>query len=261
MDGKRRNQSWKRDCGTWVVGFSALALPGIASAATIATDWTFNDTLNDSSANGNTGTLTSGFPNYTSGQFGDAISLAAGVSVEDTAAAGLPTGQTDAFSINVWASFATAPTNGIYLGGFGTRNVEGDGDERALIEHNGHIYFWGNGYDLDTGVQYVADGGFHMYTVTYSGSTLTVYVDGASVASGTINFASGTISDVRVGGTDGFEGSGSNFGVDEFTVWNGALTPSEITHLYNVNAVPEPAMAGLFLAAGSATTCIRRRRR
>lgn len=76
---------------------------------------------------------------------------------------------------------------------------------------------------------------WHHVAATYDGSSTGIYIDGVKVASRT--GLSGSISDntnpLRFGGTGSFDGK-----VDDFRVYNRALSPSEVSQLYNF--APKP---------------------
>ena len=246
----------------------AAGLPRSAHAATVVADWRFNGNTNDSSVNGNNGTIT-GSTSYVTGKSGQAIRLENGAGVTIPVAAALPLGANSSWTINLWLAFSSAPAPLLSLAGFGQQNgwaPEITGTARSLTSNVGdaNIFFWQiNSPSLDGGTTYIGDGTFHMYTISSenTGATgtaiLKIYRDSTLVATSSplnnIRDAFGT--SIFVGGTSqwGKTWAGS---VDEFTLWNGALTQTEVNTLY---AVPEPSAYGLLLLSMS-SLCLNRRR-
>lgn len=70
---------------------------------------------------------------------------------------------------------------------------------------------------------------WHMFTITYDGSTLKSYYDGSFVTSQ----ASITLNP-SFGGIDILSGGNFNGSVDDVRIWNRALTASEVSALYNL---------------------------
>jgi hypothetical protein len=108
---------------------------------------------------------------------------------------------------------------------------------------NGNFYFWGGSRDLDSGDNWIGDGQWHMYTITYDGTFdyVQMYIDGNPVGSGTVFLEDAALS-VHVGNPSLWN---SNFrgALDEFTIWDAVLSPAQIANLmaYNVAIVPEPS--------------------
>ncbi len=146
----------------------------------------------------------------------------------------VPGGNT--FSMNIW--FKTANANQPLVGsnratGAGTRAV-------LMFSSNGNIkYVSGSGTTLTTNgtVSNCLDNQWHMVTVTYDGTILMIYVDGALFDSKASNsMAWGSSVTVSYFGTDdGYGGAWGYFTgkLDNFRSYNRALTASEIQTLYN----------------------------
>ena len=242
----------------------AAGLPRSAHAATVVADWRFNGNTNDSSVNGNNGTIT-GSTSYVTGKSGQAIRLENGAGVTIPVAAALPLGANSSWTINLWLAFSSGPAHLTSIAGFGKQNSfapEITGQARSLAQVGGNVYLWQiNSPDVDSSTPYIADGTFHMYTITSSNTApgtadLKIYRDSALVTSTSRNNVADALgTTIFVGGTSqwGNTWAGS---VDEFTLWNGALTQTEVNTLY---AVPEPSAYGLLLLSMS-SLCLNRRR-
>lgn len=92
----------------------------------------------------------------------------------------------DPFSVEVLCSVTAVPS---LAGFYGTRFISGDqGYARSLIAFGGgsnrNIYFWGQGSDLASGVDWRTDGSVQHVFVTRDGSTMRFYRDGVQIASG-----------------------------------------------------------------------------
>ena len=146
----------------------------------------------------------------------------------------VPGGNT--FSMNIW--FKTANANQPLVGsnratGAGTRAV-------LMFSSNGNIkYVSGSGTTLTTNgtVSNCLDNQWHMVTVTYDGTILMIYVDGALFDSKASNsMAWGSSVTVSYFGTDdGYGGAWGYFTgkLDNFRSYNRALTAQEVQTLYN----------------------------
>lgn len=239
-------------------------LPLSAPAATLVADWSFNGNTNDSSGNGNNGTI-SGSTSYVTGKSGQAISLATGASVSNATASLLPLGADYSWTINLWLAFSSAPANLTSLAGFGKQNSfapEITGQARSLVQVDGNVYLWQiNSTDVASSTPYIADGTFHMYTITSSNTAsgtadIKIYRDSTLVTSTSRNGIVDALgSSIFVGGTSQWNNQWAGY-ADEFTLWDGALTQTEVNTLY---AVPEPSGYTLILFGMVSLFLIRRR--
>ena len=209
-----------------------------AQAATLVCQWSFEGNLNDSSGNGNNGSIVSGSPSYVPGVFGgQGIYLNSRTDqIADTAGVNLPVAASASWSYNVWLYLTNAPDSLAYFCGFGSLNPSANAT-RGLINYSGGIYSWAGGNDLASGVAFPLNA-WSMVTITHDGSsgTTTIWLNGTSIASGSQSYANAA-SEIHVGGApwsgDGFQGI-----VDEFTIWSGILSATDIASLYASNSVP-----------------------
>ncbi|AQT68760.1 Immunoglobulin I-set domain protein [Anaerohalosphaera lusitana] len=240
-----------------------LSVAGFSQGAELVHKWSFEGNTLDTSGSGNDGTVNGGTASYVSGQFGQAISLDAGVSVDAAAGttANVPTQATDSWSMNMWLNIDTPLPSLAALAGFSAREdysgneTEDEGGTRRIFNAFGgsgdnDIYFWGLSWlseppiygDISfAGNEYASDSQWHMYTFTFDGTTLTGYVDGTAIGTGTPELVDALNDAVFVGGTSLW---GSTFAgsFDEFTIWNGALSEGEISDLYDYNAFVTPSV-------------------
>jgi hypothetical protein len=213
--------------------------------------WAFEDNFNDTSGNNNNGTA-SGAPAFVTGKFGKGVSIASpadGVHL-NFGAVGLPLAGNASWSMNVWAKYAAAPANLEYLAGWGVNDgfvgALDTGGARAMIAFGGaannNFYYWGGSRDLNSGVQYTVDDAWHMYTVTYNGTGMRMYKDGAPIQANPVNVAlNAALDEIHVGNPSNWN---SNFDghVDEFSIFNGTLTPGQVGGLFFNNNINQPVV-------------------
>jgi hypothetical protein len=214
--------------------------------------WAFENNFNDTSGSGNHGAA-SGTPSFVTGRFGQAVSIASptdGVHI-DFGAANLPLAGTDSWSMNVWAKLNVAPADLEYLAGFGINDgfisldtgatrayITFDVDAMPLPRNN--FYFWGGARDLDSGLEYDADSQWHMYTITYNGTAMNMYKDAVPVfATPRTVVLTNAFDEVHAGNPSNWN---SNFdgALDEFTIFNGRLTDSQVGGLFVNNDINQP---------------------
>lgn len=274
---------------TLVLGWAVLGLLTLGSAsADLVHHWAFNNNLTDSSGSGNDGSLIpdllgdplgDGTADYVAdGKFGSAYNLNSGEGIRKLAANNLPLNASDPWSMNVWLRLASAPPNLGYLAGFGDHNtittgsvansfVE-HGQARSYLQFGAGYYFWGfNGSgaanlpnpDVDSGQAYIANNTWNMYTIVNDGTTISMYTNGTFVTSGANNLVTTPFNQVQVGNPSIWTAA-VRANIDEFAIWNRALSQADIGNLFvNNAAIPEPTSFAV-LALGAIGLISRRRR-
>lgn len=259
----------------WCMLFSLLALSSNSIQAALVAHYSFDSDYSDSSGNGNHGVLTdvgtqgNTFISTTNKVFGSgAISFS-----DDRDYVGIPQqtftiGQT--WSVAFWAKRNSA-----------TRQydiVAGDKDDAD----NFLTFFYGNSPDDVTtaNLQYVrfesneaasdnsrrdfvfnAGTDWHHYAFVSDGSTMTVYADGVVLA-GTKPAATDTsflLDAIGVGYLASLESDMQGL-VDEFYLFNHALSASEVASLQSLNAIPEPGFMAMVGGGVAGLIALRRRR-
>lgn len=205
--------------------------------------WAFDGDTQDTSGSDNHGVVHDGEAEYVPGRFGQAIWLEKGAGVMAEEPSNLPTSGSDAWSMNIWLSLAKAPDKGAFIAGFTGRDVDsGDpyaaaGRERVLGNLFGRYWFWSNFIDVDSGRTFIADSAWHMYTVTYDGLTIVMYIDGVE-AKRQARTLHDTEAQIFVGGTSLWDGQLAG-AFDDFSIWRGALSSEEITGIMDEGALPD----------------------
>lgn len=238
------------------------------SAQTLVHLWAFEGNYNDTSGSGNHG-VQDGSPTFVAGKFGQAVSLSSstfdGVHL-NFGAQNLPLAANASWTINLWANFETPPAGLEYLAGFGVNDnyiAELDTSAtRAVIafgEPGGiGFYFWGGANDLASGVAYEADGQWHMYTVSYqyheeteSGSMF-MYKNGTQVIGPVAKTFAQALDEVHVGNPSNWN-STFDGAIDEFAIFSGALSDSQIGGLYYNNDINQPVTVDPSITVDRAT--------
>jgi Concanavalin A-like lectin/glucanases superfamily len=226
----------------------ALATAATASAdTTVVGDWPFNEgvgtTVADLSGNGNTGTLSGGVQ-WVAGHSGTALEFdgqTGQVFVSD--ALSLEPVQ---LTVQAWVKLAGSPGDFKYIVAKGADGCQA-GSYGLYSGPNGGLMFYvattGGSYaqspDAGSGVW---DGGWHLATGTYDGSTVRLYVDGVQVGAGTawnypISYGLPNSNDLEFGNYPYSDCAGQDFhfsgGIDEPKIWDRALSPQEVQAQYN----------------------------
>lgn len=204
-------------------------------------------TANDSTSNGNNGTLTN-TPTATTGQIDGGMHTVAGSSQYASLATAASLNITGDITLECWIKTATNAS--IMFGGY--QNISFTGYALAIGEGvSGKISFWSNGFGWTNGTTAtVDDNNWHLIVVSLSGSTAHFYLDGSSdgtAASG----APGSYSGLRmIGGSEA--GTGYYTGdTDEVRVSNTSRSADWIKTEYNNQSSPST-----FISVGSeVTTC------
>jgi RHS repeat-associated protein len=116
-----------------------------------------------------------------------------------------------------------------------------------------YVYQWNGGAILTSPVT-LTDGAWHLIDVSYDGTTVTVFVDGGSIGSGT--FPAGALNtacrSVLLGSElDGASDTFVHGTLDEMAIYAHTLTPSQVANHWVASGRPQPALIGGLLAAKS----------
>jgi len=228
---------------TATIGLAALGAASASADPSLVGWWQFNEgsgpTANDSSGNGNAGTLSGGV---------DWVAGAPGVSPYALSFDGT-TGSVDvpdssvlepnALTVQTWVKRAGSPGKYIYIvdkgydaclqGSYGLYSGSAGGLEfyvaDGLADNDD-----ATSPDAGTGIW---NGSWQLVTGTYDGSTLRLYVDGVQVGSGTpwtnpIQYGLPQSNDLFFGSYMGCAGLDYPGAMDDVQIWNRALSPTEI---------------------------------
>ncbi|MDN5275550.1 MAG: C-terminal target protein [Candidatus Saccharibacteria bacterium] len=192
--------------------------------------WTFNGNVNDSSGNNYTGTVTGA--TLTAGQNGTASSAYTfnGTSNFITIPNGSLISGNGSYAVSSWIK-PTVYSNTAGVAGWGTWGTTNATTAIRMTTGGVLHYWWGNdlNYNNDTLL-----GSWHHVVAQFDGTTRTTYVDGVLAASDTPTghnaaAANGTIG--RTNNTEYFNGS-----IDDVRIYTQALTPAQITTLFQQGA-------------------------
>lgn len=145
-----------------------------------------------------------------------------------TSPVGLPSGDVPK-TIMGW--YRTALSGRRVIGGYGN-NVNGRTFQIGFWDTNYYVYGWAS--DWHTTIPAIRDGSWHQVAVTYDGTTTILYVDGVQRESTTSRVWNTDPIKVIIGveiDEDGFE---LTDGIDEFAIFDVALTPTEVNDHYNI---------------------------
>ncbi len=153
-----------------------------------------------------------------------------------TVSAASPSASPSAFSAELW--FRTSTTSGGKLIGFGNAQTgeSGSYDKHVYMTNDGHLVFgvWNGQADVVTSPQAYNDGAWHHLVATQGADGMTLYVDGAPVATGTATTSQPYTGYWRIGG-DNLNGwpqqpASAYFAgtVDEVAVWSSELTAAQV---------------------------------
>jgi hypothetical protein len=258
--------------------------PG-AKGASIAAQWNFDDAATAggsvSSVGGFTGTFT-GVAGRTAG--GSGVSGTAGDYSLDlrqfgNSSAGAMTSNTPAFlsalnaatssqavSISFWQFLDSTPNSTAFWAN--SPSAVGVGGPRGLNAHSpwgdGNLYFdtggCCDGTDRIFGPLGATIGDWQHITLVYNNGTRQAYRDTTLIASGAGGVPlAGDINAFIIGNDDTLANLGMDARLDNFTIWNGALTPGEIATLSIRPTVPEPASWVFGMLGAFAVSCRRSR--
>jgi hypothetical protein len=189
-------------------------------------------TVADSSGNNNTGTCYNS-PSWVAGMYGDALSFSYASPapyVKSSTTIGLPTGSSSR-TVCGWVQINNVTTNtGLF--GYGTTAT---GEMFGIGVYQNHIYFQGYFADV-SGTTTLSANTWYFLAVTYDGSTIRVYVNGALDNSRTESLNTVMTNDYFSVGRISSASWGLNRGVtsiiDDVRVYNVALSATQIQNLY-----------------------------
>lgn len=272
--------SWIR---TTALAWGIAVLSTVSSRATLVMYYNFDDgadIVTDKSGNGHTGTITGaqytalgGGYNNTPGRAMDFNGFGDRIQVDDAFTAFDSLQTTGAATIAFWIFGDTLgdPRPGSPSTNFSAFNTSG---LRELMAHvpweDGVVYFDVAGGSVPgtnrifkdaTAAQFEGSWQHWMFIKDGSGATGTssIYLNNTLFHTGTTTAAFGDIESFFVGGNGLNSSEGYHGLMDEFAVWDHALTASERTAVFN-GTIPEPSSAMLLLGT-SALLFGRRRRR
>ena len=225
-------------CGTLAIVCCVAVLTRPVGGATLVHLWSFDGNTSDGSGSGNDGDVFGDIA-YTTGVSGQALVLdELDDLVENDLANNLPIAADDTWTMNVWYNLGNFPSLA-YGGGFGGRDTDsrvrsylsfgpaGSGEDNAF-------YFWGWNIDVYAEATYETDDQWHMYTIAWDGTELSMYKDAEQVMATETDKEGHSIAEdfwargdlepiVSVGGPSYWD-QFVDGAVDEFAIWNGALT-------------------------------------
>jgi len=229
--------------------------------------YTFDNTLNDVSGNGNNGSMSSGSPAYVTGYFSQANNFTGANYVTVPYAASF--GTYNSYTMSAWINLNAIPASGANYGIFGTRGGSSPGDTIDIkVTGTGsgncklHADIGSGSAWLTTAADYQANfAASTWYLVTYvvdnTAQLVSIYVNGTLATTIPI---SGTPLFMQTGqylniGNDYYQSTElMNGAIDEVCVYGRALSATEVAQLYNgVNsgAGPLPTASPVFVASGA----------
>ena len=241
--------------------FSAV-LPGDLANGLVAY-YSFNGNANDSSGNGNNGTVYGATP--TTDQFGNpngALSFN-GIDSYISTTASFSTGNA-AKSFSVWFNPSVIKRGWVVDGG---ANIDGEAFGLFLGNSGGGLWLHANGqYTYDVSVGTITDPNkWYNAAVTYDGSIVDCYLNGTLTTSvnESLNTAfSGILIGSRVDpGVEQPRDAYFQGAITDLGIWNTALTSSQVSQLYSLQSVPEPSTYALFGLGAIGVLMVLRRRK
>ncbi len=148
----------------------------------------------------------------------------------------LPAGGDEAWTINMFVWFDTAPDSHTLIGGFGDAQ-DTPHTQRYLGRVDGGIQFWGASVDIDSGVPFDV-GHWQMLTATFDGTTVAIYKNGEPIKSAPATLSDAS-SEVHIAPMDTWGEKQHRFTgrVQGLSIWNAALAPAAIRAL--MEALPK----------------------
>ena len=157
------------------------------------------------------------------GPFGDCLQVSGRLTAGTTSASKLPVGVNEPFTMNVFIKPDAGLGEGTMIAGFGD---PGDGSGRffELIGGNLHVGGVNSGWAPPTT-------SWSMLTVSFDGSRLKMYADGQRLGGWDASFAATTGEMHLVPNASTYSSSFYRGLIDEFAVWNYAMTRAEVNGL------------------------------
>lgn len=212
---------------TTILGSCILPPAGLLS-------WWPGDGNADDIIGSNNGALVGGVT-FTAGEVGQAFSFDGIDDIVLAPATGFPMGaasRTVAFwsKINPLADHTTGfayGTEAIGKGFYVFPSHHRIGGKLAFSAHGGE-------YDVLAPTD-LRDGLYHHVAITYDGAIITIYADGISVASGSLNLDTGISGGASIGGR-GYMGEFLTGAVDEVALWDRVLSASDIQAMFSAGS-------------------------
>jgi len=211
--------------------------------------WPFNGNANDESGNGNNGTPGSGVT-LISDRFGTSNSAYDFNGYGNISLLNLPTTGSSDFTITSWVK-----TNDLSV----RKGIACWGQDSPwqgtyfYVTANGNLKF---DFAYNGGPQspsFIADNSWHFVGITCTNGLIQLYING--IASGASLQMSPNVNGANKAlGANIDNSANNNFigSLDDFGIWNRALTPTEITNLYNSINTPAPTVS---VSPSSTTIC------
>ncbi|MEN9994069.1 MAG: hypothetical protein RL762_726 [Bacteroidota bacterium] len=211
--------------------------------------WPFNGNANDESGNGNNGTSGSGVT-LISDRFGTSNSAYDFNGNGNISLLNLPTTGSSDFTITSWVK-----TNDLSV----RKGIACWGQDSPwqgtyfYVTANGNLKF---DFAYNGGPQspsFIADSSWHFVGITCTNGLIQLYING--IASGASLQMSPNVNGANKAlGANIDNSANNNFigSLDDFGIWNRALTPTEITNLYNLVNTPAPTVS---VSPASTTIC------
>jgi hypothetical protein len=227
------------DGANWVAAGENVPISGLAGW------WNFDEgsgtSAADSSGNNNTGTLQNS-PTWTTGEIGGAVGPFNGSNQNVTVPAAASLDLTGPWTVSTWVNLSQVPSSGAsqtllsrFKTAYANYALQVDNNNCCGAGLGWVIKFQNSGgtFYYSKFVTPISTGTWYHLAGTWDGTTLTMYVNGASAAAST----PGAIP-ILATGTTLYLGSGgpSNFmygSLDDARLYNRALSASEVWRLYN----------------------------
>jgi hypothetical protein len=241
--------------GASVMGLATILNDDVPAPSGLVSWWTANGTAADLIGNNN-GTLVNGVT-YATGEVGQAFSFNGTdyVSANTTA---MPTGNSDR-TMEMWVNVTAFGSGEAFFAGYGAFGSLNETYHLGTIS-NHQLFFsqWGQAI-LGPALQ---AGQWYHIAVTNVGNSVTLYLNGLQVATGSFTIATPPNTQFYIGRIPGTLGDTRQLNglVDEVTVYNRALASSEIQSIYQAGSagkIPPPVVVNspsVVDGSGGATT-------